>query len=316
MKISWITTVLNERATLDRFLNAITDQSLPPDEIIIVDGGSTDGTYEALQSWASQVNGPKVLILKQEGNRSVGRNTAIEKATGDVIVCTDAGSFAEKHWVDEITKPFSVPTVDVVAGYYEAKTDTIFQECLVPYVFIMPDKIRQATFLPAARSMAFTKTIWEKAGRFPEQYSHNEDYVFARTLRNLDAKIVFRKEAIVYWIPRKNFYEAYIMFYRFALGDAEARIFRPKVFLIFLRYFIGFLILCFAVITESWLVFAGSLVFVIIYCIWAIVKSYRYVEELQAFYLLPAIQLTSDIAVMLGSLKGWLPHKWDTARKS
>lgn len=316
MKISWITTVLNEQSTIHRFFDGVTAQTLPPDEIVIVDGGSTDGTYQLLEEWASSVNGPKVVILKQVGNRSVGRNAAIEHATGEVIVCTDAGTFAERHWVEEITKPFSDPTVEVVAGYYEAKTDTIFQECLVPYVFVMPDKLRHSTFLPSSRSMAFTKAVWEKAGKFPEKYSHNEDYVFARTLRNMDAKIVFKKEAIVYWIPRKNFHDSYIMFYRFALGDAEARLYRPKVILIFIRYIIGFLILLFAIFTESWVVFGLSLLFVALYCLWAILKSYRYVEEMQALYLLPAIQVTSDIAVMLGSLKGWLPHKWDTEKTS
>lgn len=316
MKISWITTLLNEKESLERFLTAILEQTLPPDEIVIVDGGSTDGTLEALHSWAETVNGPKVTIIQKAGNRSVGRNEAITHTTGDVIVCTDAGSFPEKHWVEEITKSFSDPTVEVVAGYYEAKTENIFQECLVPYVFVMPDKLRHSTFLPASRSMAFTKAVWERAGKFPEQFSHNEDYVFARKLRDMDVKIVFEKKAIVYWIPRKTFKEAYIMFYRFALGDAEAGIFRPKVAFIFIRYLIGISILLFAILTESWLIFGLSLLFVVLYCVWAIMKSYRYVEEVQAFYLLPALQLTSDIAVMVGSMKGWLPHKWDTNQTS
>lgn len=310
MKISWITTVLNEKVSLERLFCALEEQTLKPDEVIIVDGGSTDGTYEYLEDYArKQTEGPKFSIIRKEGNRSVGRNEAITKAAGDVIVCTDAGCFPEKHWVEEITKPFSDPLTDVVAGYYEAKTETIFQECLVPYVFVMPDKIRASTFLPATRSMAFRKEVWEKVGKFPEKYSHNEDYVFAHRLRGMDAKIIFRKEAIVYWIPRKTLKEAYTMFYRFALGDAESGMHRPKVFLVFLRYILGFLLLITALFTQSLLLFAFCLLFLALYIAWAILKNYRYIDEPPAFYYLPLLQFAADAAVLVGSSKGWVRRR-------
>src|SRR5690606_36432570 len=115
---------------------------------------------------------------------------------------------------------------------------------------------------------AFKKSIWEKAGKFPEQYSHNEDYVFANTLKDMGAKMVFRKEAIVYWIPRKNFSEAYMMFYRFALGDAEAGLKRPKVTFLFLRYTIITVLLFITAILNSPLMLALCLVLLAIYVWW------------------------------------------------
>lgn len=317
MKISSITTVLNEKNSVARLIESLTTQTLLPDEIVIVDGGSTDGTFEELQRLAAeQYPGTKIIILQKIGNRSVGRNEAIRQATGEIITCTDAGSFPEKHWVAEITKPFSDPTVDVVAGYYEAKTETIFQECLVPYVFVMPDKIRMSTFLPASRSMAFKKSIWEKAGMFPEDYSHNEDYVFAHTLKNMGAKIHFRKEAIVYWTPRKTFREAYTMFFRFAYGDAEAGIHRPKVSLLFARYIIGIALFLTAVLTQSLWLFLLCFLLLTGYVVWAIAKSYRYVDEAPALYFFPALQFTSDAAVLFGTMKGWMSRTWGTKKTS
>ena len=77
--------------------------------------------------------------------------------------------------------------------------------------------------------MAIRKRVWEEAGRFPEEFSLNEDYVFTKTLKRMGKKFQFAKGAIVYWKPRENFKKAFLMFYYFAKGDAEARLFRPKV---------------------------------------------------------------------------------------
>jgi len=317
MKISCITTVFNEEKTITKLLDALYKQSLPADEIIIVDGGSTDKTVEIISSYqipekaTSQI---KIQLLQKEGNRSVGRNEAIRHATGEIIVCTDAGCIPEIHWIEDLTKPFMDETVDVVAGYYESKAETYFQECLVPYVFIMPDKIEPAEFLPASRNMAFKKSIWEKAGGFPEAYSHNEDYVFAHTLKNIGAKIVFEKEAIVYWIPRKTFLSAFVMFYRFAYGDMESGIHRPKVMLLFARYLIGFLLLLFAIVSQSVVMYSIFLLLFVSYLVWAIMKNYRYIDDEQAILYLPAIQLTADTAVMAGSIAGFLHRLWATKK--
>jgi glycosyltransferase involved in cell wall biosynthesis len=320
MKISCIVTVLNEESTITGLLDALTKQTLLPDEIVIVDGGSTDQTVSLMENFRPEDEAKtahvKLKIIQKAGNRSIGRNEAVRQAEGDIIVCTDAGCMPEKHWIEHITQPFVDKTIDVVAGYYESRAHTVFQECLVPYVFVMPDKIKPQKFLPASRSMAFRREIWEKAGGFPEQFAHNEDYVFAHTLKRMGAKIWFRKEAIVYWIPRETFAGAFNMFYRFAYGDIEAGLIRPKVLGVIIRYILGIIFLFLIFLTQSlWLV-ALCVILLVAYVIWAIVKSYRYIDDEQALYLLPMIQFTADAAVLLGSLKGAWARIWGTRKTS
>ena len=237
MRISLITTVLNEEENVGRFLRSIVDQSMKADEIIIVDGGSIDATASIISNLKSQISNKKLsfkFIIKK-GTRSVGRNEAIKNSSNEIIICSDAGCILDKDWIKNITEPFKNPKVDVVAGYYKGGAENIFQKCLIPYVLVMPDKADKNNFLPATRSMAFKKSIWKKVGGFPEEFSNNEDYVFAKKIKTINADIVFEKRAVVYWMPRSNIKDAFIMFYRFALGDAEAKIFRPKVFFLFLR---------------------------------------------------------------------------------
>lgn len=307
MRVSLVTTIYNEERSIRDFLEGITKLSVMPDEVIIVDGGSIDQTVVKIRKFEGQTKLPFVLnVTIKKGNRSVGRNEGVRLAKGDIIAFTDAGCILDKDWLKEISQPFSDSEVDVVAGYYAAKSETIFQKCLVPYALVMPDKVDPNTFLPATRSMAIRKKVFEEMGGFAKEYSHNEDYVFARRLQDGHKKIVFAQKAIVYWIPRKTFKEAYVMFWRFAYGDAEAGIIRPKVVLLFLRYIVACCIALLFVATREPILLSLLIVGFCSYWIWAVTKNYRYVNDIRAFYLLPLIQFVADKAVIIGSTQGFL----------
>lgn len=306
MKISFITTVYNEEKTIKKFFDSLLSQTKLPDEIIIVDGNSTDETVERVKLIESQFKKKKVTFktIIKEGNRSIGRNEAIKNATGDIIVCSDSGNILDKDWLKNIVAPFKNKQVDVVAGYYKGKAKNIFQKCLIPYALVMPDKVDPDNFLPATRSVAFTKIIWKKVGGFDEELSHNEDYVFANKLKEKKANIVFAKDAIVNWIPRTTYKQAFVMFWRFAFGDAEAGILRTNVLLLLTRYFFGFYFIFLSILYRS----IYSVVFLfglfLFYLLWSIKKNYKYVNNVQGFVILPLLQLTADAAVLSGTLLG------------
>jgi len=326
MKLSLIVAVLNEEKYIGKLIDSISIQTKIPDEIIIVDGGSSDQTVAKIQNSKFKIQNykSKFKIIIKPGNRSVGRNTAIKNSTGDIILSTDAGCTLDKNWVKNITAPFATKVhlrgafsvtsevaegllrggrVDVVAGYYRGAYKNIFQKSLIPYVLVMEDKIED-DFLPATRSMAFKKSIWKKVGGFDETLSHNEDYAFALKIKESKYKIKFKKDAIVYWYPRKNLIDSFVMFFRFALGDVEANISRPKVIFIFLRYFFALYLIILNFIMKSFplIIFTVSLLF--FYILWSIYKNYRYVKSYKAFFYLPLLQFISDIAVLLGTSLG------------
>lgn len=308
MKLSLITTVFNEQKTIIKFLDSIFAQTKLPDEVIIVDGGSTDNTISEISKFKfpQRENNPNIKILFKKGNRSVGRNEAIKNAKGDIILSSDAGCILEKNWVKEILKPFENKNVDVVAGYYRGISKNIFQKSLIPYVLVMKDKISEDDFLPATRSMAFKKSIWKKTGGFDEKLSHNEDYAFANKLREINAKIVFAKDAIVNWIPRKSLKQAFTMFFRFALGDAQARLFREKVTYIFLRYIFAIYLILLSIIEHSIYLYGFIIFCFLAYIVWSVWKNYRYVQNPKAMFYLPLFQLTSDFAVIIGTALGFI----------
>ncbi len=309
-KVSVICTVINEINTLPDLLKAISQQTRQPDETIIVDGGSTDG------SWNYLLHQKNIKAYQKIGNRSVGRNYAISNTKSPVIAITDAGCIPDRNWLKEIIAPFKFPSpklgegigvrygqVDVVSGFYRGIAKNIFQKCLIPYVLVMPDIAGKTEFFPSTRSMAIRKSVWAKF-KFNEKLWHNEDYAYAVTLKKAGFSFFFAPKAIVNWMPRKNLKDAAWMFTRFAIGDIQAGIFRPQVKNLMIRYAIA--VYLFFLSLEIQILFILFVTLLLCYSIFSILKNYRYVRDIRAFFWLPVLQITSDVSVLSGTLIGFM----------
>jgi len=294
-KVSIIITVKNEEHFLPVLLHALEQQTLQPDEVIITDAGSSDTTYVLLEQWHPKF---KKVISKVEGNRSVGRNAAIQMSANEIILITDAGCIPEKAWAEYLTHALINKKADLVAGYYKPVVHTAFQEAASCYMLVMPKHVNTENFLPATRSMALRKNVWQALRKFPEDVTHSEDYAFAQRARKLSKRIVFEQRAIVEWIPPKNLQQFLKQIYSFAYCDILAGVSRLKMFSIFARY----VLLILAYILQPNFAFVAA----ILYFIWSIQKNYEYVRKPQAFVVLPFIQVLTDITVMWGSIMGFI----------
>ncbi len=308
LKVSVVVTVLNEQATIIDLLKSLSQQTLPPSQVIIVDGGSTDQTVELLRQYQQQHHDFPLEILTRHGNRSVGRNWGIRKSIHELIAITDAGCMPQRDWLEQIIRCYvssekrdsATSQNKVIAGYYQAALGTPFQEAAAPYFLVMPDRVNTAHFLPATRSMLLPKSVWRDLGGFDERFTHNEDYAFAHKLLDHKITITFAPGAIVSWLPPPSLRVFDRCIYRFAQGDIYAGIFRPKVGLIFARYiFLSLLILAAKYDSKIWLVVFLSTV---LYILWSVAKNIKYTPR--GWFYLPILQVVSDVLVMCGSLVG------------
>lgn len=114
MKISVIVPVYNERRTIEVILAKVRAVDLPK-EIIVVDGGSEDGTLDIL---AEEEKQPDTRVIRQ-GTR-LGRGSALKEgiaaATGDVIIFQDADLELDPADYPALLAPIQRGEADVVFG--------------------------------------------------------------------------------------------------------------------------------------------------------------------------------------------------------
>jgi len=80
VRVSVVLPVRNGADFLRETLESVVGQTLPAHEILVVDGGSTDGTREIAASF------PEVTLLDQEGpNLSSAYNTGFARVTGEAV---------------------------------------------------------------------------------------------------------------------------------------------------------------------------------------------------------------------------------------
>jgi len=221
-KVSLICTVLNEKSSLKRLMESISAQTRMPDEVVIVDGGSSDGSAEVIREYAKRLN-IKVYVV-QGVNIAQGRNIAIRNASHEVIASTDAGCELDRNWLENIVEPFEEnPSVDVVAGVYLPKdVNGAFERSVAELCYPRVENIKCEEFLPSSRSIAFKKEAWKRARGYPEWLQTAEDTVFDLQLKREGCKFVLARTAVAFWSIPNNLGNLLLKFFRYGRGDAEA----------------------------------------------------------------------------------------------
>jgi glycosyltransferase involved in cell wall biosynthesis len=114
MKISVIIPAFNEINTIEEILRRVQATGIP-DEVVVVDDGSTDGTRQILQ--AMDGNSP-IRIILHEHNKGKGAavTTGIQAAGGDVMIIQDADLEYDPRDYPALLKPIQEGIADVVYG--------------------------------------------------------------------------------------------------------------------------------------------------------------------------------------------------------
>lgn len=229
MKVSLILTCFNEAENIGALMSDVLGQSQLPDEMVIVDAGSQDGTLAVLKEFEPKfVENGSLLTLHVATGAAIahGRNLAIGMARHEVLAVTDAGCHLDPNWLAKITAPILRGDADLVGGFFLPVAKNRFQRVLASLTTAnAPGK----AFLPSSRSVAFRKSTWERAGRYPEWLKWGEDTYFNTQCLTSGARYCVAADAIVHWEVRRTWGQVFKQFRRYAFGDGLARRFTPSL---------------------------------------------------------------------------------------
>lgn len=128
--ISIIMTVCNGRTFLEGAFNSVLGQSYKDYEILFVDDGSTDGSYELLESFTMRYPEKCILLTHEDRvNRGIvsSYNLGISKAKGEYIAFLEQDDAWDSNFLDEKVRVFKqYPEVGLVFSPYNVVSDGLY----------------------------------------------------------------------------------------------------------------------------------------------------------------------------------------------
>lgn len=177
MKISVITAVFNNRDTIAEALDSVLGQTHGNIELIVIDGGSTDGTLQLLHSY-----GNRLAVLVSEPDQGIydALNKGLRLATGDVVGFLHSDDlYANEQVLDRMANVFVDPRIEAVYGdlVYVSQDAT---DRVVRYWksgAFTPQKLRRG-WMPPHPTLYLRRTVYERLGLFDTDYHIAADYDF------------------------------------------------------------------------------------------------------------------------------------------
>ena len=177
--ISVIVAVYNGAKTLQRCIDSVSDQTYPNKELIIIDGGSTDGTVEIIKS-----NQDKITYWQSEPDNGIYHawNKALGHASGDWICFLGSDDYLWKKSVLEEMVPYMIKAeskdIRMVYGQVARVTEDDEIGCVDGFSWeytwrsIIIDGICTFTH----QGMFHHRSLFELYGRFDESFKIAGDY--------------------------------------------------------------------------------------------------------------------------------------------
>jgi len=178
------------------------------------------------------------------------------------------------------------------------------------------DEINGKKFMPSSRSIAFKKELWKKVGGYPEELYIGEDMFFNFKLKNLGYNIIFNPGAVVFWKIRRNIFQLFKQYFRYAFGDGFANMYFYRHALRFFVYISLILLILVFLLTRNFIFLLIPLPFAIFHVRKAYARSIKTFKKetfwkmFFAWIAFPVLQFLIDIAKMVGYISGLIKRKF------
>jgi succinoglycan biosynthesis protein ExoA len=223
-RLSVIAPMLNEAAHVEGFVADLASQDFDrPVQILVADGGSTDGSVAVLETAARRAGLNLTVLENPAGWVSSGLNACIRGATGDLLVrldchsryptdylrlCAEAAEESDALAVGGIVVPEGrTPTERAVAcamdspfggiGWMRATTEAVRRDS---------DILTYGAFRPEAFS---------RVGLFDESLLRNQDDEFTLRIRRAGGRVLLDSSIKVVYAPRGSYRSVFRQYFQY-----------------------------------------------------------------------------------------------------
>ncbi|HZT66422.1 MAG TPA: glycosyltransferase [Acidimicrobiales bacterium] len=187
-RVAVVVPTRNRRHLLGQALGGLRGQSRPPDEIVVVSDGSTDGTDELVETLP-------IRLVRTSGVGSAGARNAGWKATeGDLIAFLDDDCVPDADWLSRLLAPFDDPRVGLVQGRTRPARALDVGERSI--------SVETETGLYESCNIAYRRTALQEVDGFDESFTRRfgpfgEDTDLAWRVKRLGWESRFNSDAVV-----------------------------------------------------------------------------------------------------------------------
>ena len=177
MKVSVVVPTLNEEEHIGDLLSDLAAQTRRPEEVIVVDGNSSDGTIGVVETF------PEIELLVNSPSVSQQRNLGGRKARGDLLVFLDADARLPKTFFEKFIKRFEKRRLDLACPMFRAPDESTHSIKGV-HAFFNVTFIALQKVLPSGsgQCIAVRREIFQKSAGFDTSLTFADDVELIRRL--------------------------------------------------------------------------------------------------------------------------------------
>ena len=325
MKVSVVVPVRDEQDSIRELLDSLLNQTRPPDEIVITDGGSVDATPQIIEEYIRK-GAPVRLIRAGAALPGRGRNLGAAQASHEWLGFTDAGIRLENNWLEAlVSKAEEDDSIDVVYGSWQPVTNTFFKQCAA-IAYVPPPAPRDGV-LARPRFIASTllrREAWQAVNGFPEDLRSAEDLIFMDRVENAGYRFVFEPRAEVHWDLRATLGATFKRFLVYSRNNIRAGLFRQWQSTILVRYGVLAVLIVAALIFNPWWVLLALAMWLLMLAARAAVSIKRnricypasLVQNMMRGVMVMCLLAVLDAAAIIGSIQWLLLDSFRWSRKA
>lgn len=186
--IAVVIAVRNRAAYVTQTLDTVAAQTRLPDEIVVVDDGSEDGTAEVVERWRRRHRLPLRLIRQNHAGATVAGNRGVRASSASLVAVLDSDDLCHPRRLEIQERMFAQRPELVLVGSSLECIDA--QGRSLGFRREAPDdsslQLRLLFKCPIAHPAAmFRRSVWEQVGGYDERVCYAHDYeLFSRMARH------------------------------------------------------------------------------------------------------------------------------------